>query len=86
MSDPAPHLTGTDVPELSTERLLLRPVTPDDLDPVHSYRSRPDVCRFLLHEPQTREKVAEGLAAYAERHALRADGDGVRWSSRSTLG
>lgn len=78
MSDPAPHLTGTDVPELSTERLLLRPVTPDDLDSVHSYLSRPDVCRFLLHEPRTREQVREKLAGSTRRPVLGADGDGVR--------
>ncbi len=78
MSDPAPQLIGTDFPELSSERLRLRPVTPDDLDPIHGYLSRPDVCRFLLHEPRSREKVAEGLARSARRQTLGADGDGVR--------
>lgn len=78
MSDPAPHLIGTDLPELATERLRLRPVTSDDLDPIHAYLSRADVCRFLLHEPRSREQVADGLARSARRHTLNADGDGVR--------
>lgn len=78
MSDPAPHLIGTDLPELATERLRLRPVTPDDLDPIHSYLSRADVCRFLLHEPRSREKVAESLARANRSGSLSNDGDGAR--------
>lgn len=78
MTDPAPQLIPTAVPELTTERLRLRPVTPDDLDPIHAYLSRPDVCRYLLHEPRTREQVREGLSRSEARPTLGADGDGVR--------
>ncbi|WP_152360175.1 GNAT family N-acetyltransferase [Microlunatus speluncae] len=78
MTDPGPQLIGTVVPALDTERLRLRPLTTDDLDPVHGYLSRPDVCRFLLHEPRSREQVAESLARAVARTALAADGDGVR--------
>jgi RimJ/RimL family protein N-acetyltransferase len=41
-----------------TKQLLLRPLHADDTAALHAYRSREDVCRFLLHEPQTREQVA----------------------------
>lgn len=41
-----------------TRRLLLRPLQADDTESLYAYRSREDVCRFLLHEPQTREQVA----------------------------
>ena len=41
-----------------TKRLLLRPLQADDTEAVYGYRSREDVCRFLLFEPQTREQVA----------------------------
>jgi len=41
-----------------TKRLLLRPLRADDADALYVYRSREDVCRFLLHPPQTREQVA----------------------------
>ncbi|MFC7622555.1 GNAT family N-acetyltransferase [Microlunatus sp. GCM10028923] len=78
MTDPPPHLTGADVGVLTTERLRLRLLTPDDLDAVHGYLSRPDVCRYLLHEPRTREQVAERLAEVAGRNALRDTGDTVR--------
>src|SRR5690606_37504265 len=78
VTDPAPHLIGCDLTELTTERLRLRPLGPDDLDPVHDYLSRPDVCRYLLHEPRTRQQVAEALARSAGRTSLRTDGDSVR--------
>lgn len=78
VTDPAPKVIETVVPELSTERLRLRPVTQDDLDPIYSYLSRPDVCRFLLHEPRTREQVAEWLDRSTRQGALGVDGDGAR--------
>lgn len=78
MTDPAPHLTGAEVADLATERLRLRPVTADDLDPIHAYLSRPDVCRYLLHEPRSRDQVAKGLTLAEGRTGLRGDGDGVR--------
>ncbi len=36
-----------DLPPLATERLLLRIVTLADVDALHAYQSRPDVCRYL---------------------------------------
>lgn len=48
---------------LRTERLLLRPMdATTDVDAVHAYRSRPDVCRFVPFEPGSRDQVAERLA------------------------
>jgi RimJ/RimL family protein N-acetyltransferase len=41
-----------------TKRLMLRPLQADDTEAVYAYRSREDVCRFLLFEPQSREQVA----------------------------
>jgi RimJ/RimL family protein N-acetyltransferase len=46
-----------------TERLLLRPLDPTtDVDAVHAYQSREDVCRYVPYSPRTREEVAERLA------------------------
>jgi RimJ/RimL family protein N-acetyltransferase len=46
-----------------TERLLLRPLDPaTDVDAVHAYQSRADVCRYIPYEPRTREQIAERLA------------------------
>jgi RimJ/RimL family protein N-acetyltransferase len=43
-----------------TERLLLRPIDPvEDIDAMHAYRSREDVCRYIPPVPVTREQLAE---------------------------
>jgi RimJ/RimL family protein N-acetyltransferase len=44
---------------IRTERLLLRPLTLDDLDDLHAYMSRPDVCRYIPPVPRSREELAE---------------------------
>ena len=48
---------------VTTERLLLRPITPDDVDAMHAYQSRPDSVRYVPYEPRTREQVAEVIAS-----------------------
>lgn len=50
--------------EIRTERLLLRPFRPEDIDRVADWQSRPEVARFLYWEPRSR---AEAEAALAER-------------------
>jgi RimJ/RimL family protein N-acetyltransferase len=45
-----------------TARLLLRPLTADDIDPLLAYRSRPDVCRYVPFEPMTRAVILDRLA------------------------
>lgn len=60
---------------LRTERLLLRTMTLDDVDDIHAYQSRPDVCRYLTFEPRTREEVTDKVSLYAKAIALRGEGD-----------
>ncbi|MCZ7437681.1 GNAT family protein [Micromonospora sp. WMMC241] len=61
---------------LRTTRLLLRPVTLDDLDDVHAWQRRPDVVRWMRGaEPRTREASRASVAAMAGETALRAEGD-----------
>lgn len=61
---------------IRTRRLLLRPVTPDDLDDVYAFQRRPDVCRWTLGaEPRTREQSRESVAAMVHEDGLRAEGD-----------
>jgi RimJ/RimL family protein N-acetyltransferase len=64
------------VPEfpIATERLLLRPLSPDDLDDVHAYHSRPEVARFLYWEPRSREEVRAVIADRVDQIALREPG------------
>jgi RimJ/RimL family protein N-acetyltransferase len=60
---------------LRTARLVLRTMTVDDVDDIHAYQSREDVCRYLPYEPRTREQVAEKVAKYSLALALSGDGD-----------
>lgn len=53
---PSPRLTDLRWPR-HTERLLLRPITPDDVDAIHDYRSRQDFVRYVTHVPLTRADV-----------------------------
>ena len=60
---------------IRTARLTLRPLHPGDLDDVHAYQSRADVCQYLLFEPRSREEVLERLERYALATRLAVDGD-----------
>ena len=69
-----PHLPFTFEP-VRTERLLLRMMVADDVDAIHAYQSREDVCRYLLFEPRDRAVVAEKVAQHAQATTLAGDGD-----------
>ncbi|MBG6237526.1 RimJ/RimL family protein N-acetyltransferase [Mycetocola sp. CAN_C7] len=60
---------------LETERLLLRRETDADVDAIHSWQSREDVCRYLLYEPRDRATVAVKVAEDAARTRLEKNGD-----------
>jgi RimJ/RimL family protein N-acetyltransferase len=63
---PAPVHTG---------RLVLRTMTDEDVEDIHSYQSRVDVCRYLPFEPRTRDEVAGKVAEYSKAITLKGDGD-----------
>jgi RimJ/RimL family protein N-acetyltransferase len=46
---------------IQTERLVLRPLTPADVDAVHAYQSNEVVCRFVPFEPRSREVIADRI-------------------------
>jgi RimJ/RimL family protein N-acetyltransferase len=58
-----------------TDRLALRSLEPGDVDAVHAYQSRPDVCRFLLFEPRTRDEVAAKVAEFGAKRHIAREGD-----------
>jgi RimJ/RimL family protein N-acetyltransferase len=64
---------------IRTARLLLRPLDPDrDVDAVHAYQSRPDVCRYIPYEPRSRGQVRERLADAERRGAvIEKEGDAL---------
>jgi RimJ/RimL family protein N-acetyltransferase len=72
---PQVHLPYELAAPLRTDRLVLRTMTAADVDDIHAYQSRADVCRYVTFEPRTRDEVAERLTKYATAVALRGDGD-----------
>jgi RimJ/RimL family protein N-acetyltransferase len=70
---------------IRTERLVIRPMTPDDADDVHSYQSREDVCRYLLHDPRSRDEVAEWVLKYAAATELAKDHDWIQPAIELTM-
>jgi len=62
---------------LFTERLVLRPFRDDDLDGFHDIQSRPDVVRYLLWEPKTRDQAQEMLGRRKLQTAIDKEGDGL---------
>jgi RimJ/RimL family protein N-acetyltransferase len=62
---------------IETERLILRPFRPSDLEDVHAIRSRPDVVRYLYGDVRSRQEVEEFLAERVRLTSLREDDDGL---------
>lgn len=62
-------------PPVRAGRVVLRMMSADDIDDVHAYQGREDVCRYLLFEARTRDQVAEQIARHAAATVLAADGD-----------
>lgn len=50
-------------------------MTLDDVDAVHAYQSDPEVCRFMLYEPRTRDEVERKIAEWLGQGRLEKDGD-----------
>jgi RimJ/RimL family protein N-acetyltransferase len=58
-----------------TARLRIRPMVLQDVDDIHAYQSREDVCRYLPYEPRTREEVVEKVTKFSTAIALAEEGD-----------
>ena len=68
----SPDLSRLVWPRL-TDRLALRPLTLDDVDAVHAYRSLPEVVLHLSHDVLSREQVLTRIAQRVERGRAGAD-------------
>jgi RimJ/RimL family protein N-acetyltransferase len=62
---------------IRTGRLLLRPLTVDDVDALLAYRSRPDVCRYVPFEPMDRQVINERLATHWATTELTDEGQAL---------
>ncbi|MDG4767927.1 GNAT family N-acetyltransferase [Solwaraspora sp. WMMD406] len=60
-----------------TERLLLRPLTIDDVDALLAYRSLPDVCRYVPFGPMTRDEIVRRLSTMWANTGLTDDGQAL---------
>lgn len=60
---------------IRTDRLILRPFTEDDLDALHDYHRLPEVARFLMWPPRSREETARSLKYRVEHPVLEREGD-----------
>lgn len=71
---------------LHAERVTLDLLRPDDLDDLAALQGDPEVCRYLLYEARSREKVAEILERDAGATRLAAKGDYLQPAIRSEDG
>ena len=62
-------------PSIRTERLLLRPFRPDDLDAVHAIDRLPSVARYLYSGPRDREGSRVALSRKVAARTIRGPGD-----------
>ncbi|MFI6502929.1 GNAT family N-acetyltransferase [Nonomuraea typhae] len=62
---------------ITTERLTLRPFTPDDLSELHSYESLPEVARYLYWEPRDLDTTRAFLDKKITRTALHEEGEAI---------
>ncbi len=60
---------------IKTDRLLLRPFAETDLDALHAYHQLPEVARYLMWPPRTREETAKSLRYRIEHPTLTEEGD-----------
>ena len=71
---------------LRGERITLDLLRDDDLDALHAMQSDPEVCRYLLYEPRSREKVTEVLARDAAATRLAGKDDYIQPAIRDEHG
>ena len=60
-----------------TERLVLRPLVPDDTAALLAYRGRAEVCRYLPFAPMDEQVLAARLAGDLGRREISAEGQGL---------
>jgi RimJ/RimL family protein N-acetyltransferase len=70
---PTTRVLRPDFP-VQTERLLIRPLTSDDVDALHSYRSIPEVCRYVPFEPMTKDEITERIGRQWANRELTDEG------------
>jgi RimJ/RimL family protein N-acetyltransferase len=62
---------------ISTDRLLLRPLTADDADALLAYRSQPEVCRYVPFEPMSRTEILDRITGQWAATELTEEGQAL---------
>ncbi|OEV11241.1 GNAT family N-acetyltransferase [Streptomyces nanshensis] len=62
---------------ITTDRLVLRLFTPDDVDDMYAYQGLDEVARYLYRPPRTRERCAEVIGEIGVPPAWEKDGDSL---------
>ncbi|GAA2510072.1 GNAT family protein [Streptomyces thermolineatus] len=65
---------------MTTERLLLRLFTAEDIDDMYAYQGLPEVARFLYRPPRSRERCAEVVARVSQATGWKEDGDDLTFA------
>jgi len=71
---------------LTGERVHLDILRPDDFDALYAIQSDPEVCRYLLYEPRSRERVSEVLERDAAAIRLAGAEDYIQPAIRDASG
>jgi aminoglycoside 6'-N-acetyltransferase len=71
---------------IAGERVTLDLLRDDDLEALFAMQSDPEVCRYMLYEPRTRERVAEVRERDAAATRLEKTGDYVQPAIRDASG
>jgi len=71
---------------ITGERVRLDILRPDDFDALYAIQSDPEVCRYLLYEPRSRERVEEVLVRDATATRLAEAEDYLQPAIRDAAG
>jgi RimJ/RimL family protein N-acetyltransferase len=72
-----------DFSRIDADRVHLDLLRPDDLEALHRLQSDPEVCRYMMYEPRTREQVRRVIADVSTRAFLADDGDDLQPAIRA---
>lgn len=71
---------------IAGERVTLDLLRPDDFEALYAIQSDPEVCRYMLYEARSREKVAEVLERDAAHTRVAEPGDYLQPAIRDASG
>jgi RimJ/RimL family protein N-acetyltransferase len=74
--EPSPGAFAPEYP-IRTERLILRPITPDDAEAMHAYKSDPESVRYVPYGPLEQADIERRIATTWSNTRFDNEGDAV---------